>query len=288
MAKKVSTKKKGAGKTKKKVEVKKLTPKNDVKIEPKNTSKNTLKNTAINTPKIDETIIEKEDNNVVENEITRETTKNNTTENDVLSMLRIPVVDSVEKEDEKTPEKEQAPEFENDPLKNDNDPFFSDPKEDDPFANEEQRDNLNSEFDEYSDISDDSDFMFSDHVLMAEMGVEIIDLLMTTGAMAIAKDFGNEEKYSVSDYRKSKLKKPLAMLLEKKGKTLPPEVMFILVIVGVYAPVMMSAMQERQKKNAEDKQKRRDKIEEETPKRKGRPKGSKDSKPRKPKTIEIK
>ena len=138
------------------------------------------------------------------------------------------------------------------------------------------------------DEDGDGDFMFSDHVLMAEMGVEIIDLLMTTGAMAIAKDFGNEEKYSVSDYRKSKLKKPLAMLLEKKGKTLPPEVMFILVIIGVYAPVMMTAMQERQRKNAEVKQKRKDKIEQETPKKKGRPKGSKDSKPRKPKTIEIK
>ena len=285
MAKKVSTKKKGAGKTKKKVEVKKLTPKNDVKIEPKNTSKNT----AINTPKIDKTIIEKEDNNVVENKITREETPKNTTENDVLSMLRIPVVDSVEKEDEKIPEKEPAPEFENDVLKNDNDPFFSNDEED-PFANERQRENLNSEFEEYENMDEDgdSDFMFSDHVLMAEMGVEIIDLLMTTGAMAIAKDFGNEEKYSVSDYRKSKLKKPLAMLLEKKGKTLPPEVMFILVIIGVYAPVMMTAMQERQRKNAEDKQKRKDKIQQETPKKKGRPKGSKDSKPRKPKTIEIK
>ena len=289
MAKKVSTKKKGAGTTKKKVEVKKLTPKNDVKIEPKNTSKNTSKNTAINTPKIDKTIIEKEDNNVVENKITREETPKNTTENDVLSMLRIPVVDSVEKEDEKIPEKEPAPEFENDVLKNDNDPFFSS-EEEDPFANERQRENLNSEFEEYENMDEDGDgdFMFSDHVLMAEMGVEIIDLLMTTGAMAIAKDFGNEEKYSVSDYRKSKLKKPLAMLLEKKGKTLPPEVMFVLVIVGVYAPVMMTAMQERQRKNAEAKQKRIDKIEQEMPKKKGRPKGSKDSKPRKPKTIEIK
>ena len=285
MAKKVSSKKKGAGTTKKKVEVKKLTPKNDVKIEPKNTSKNT----AINTPKIDKTIIEKEDNNVVENNITREETPKNTSENDVLSMLRIPVVDSVEKEDEKIPEKEPAPEFENGVLTNEDDPFFGN-SEEDPFANERQRENLNSQFDEYENMDEDGDgdFMFSDHVLMAEMGVEIIDLLMTTGAMAIAKDFGNEEKYSVSDYRKSKLKKPLAMLLEKKGKTLPPEVMFILVIIGVYAPVMMTAMQERQRKNAEDKQKRKDKIDQETPKKKGRPKGSKDSKPRKPKTIEIK
>jgi hypothetical protein len=285
MAKKVSSKKKGAGTTKKKVEVKKLTPKNDVKIEPKNTSKNT----AINTPKIDKTIIEKEDNNVVENNITREETPKNTSENDVLSMLRIPVVDSVEKEDEKIPEKEPAPEFENGVLTNDDDPFFGN-SEEDPFANERQRENLNSQFDEYENMDEDGDgdFMFSDHVLMAEMGVEIIDLLMTTGAMAIAKDFGNEEKYSVSDYRKSKLKKPLAMLLEKKGKTLPPEVMFILVIIGVYAPVMMTAMQERQRKNAEDKQKKKNKIDQETPKKKGRPKGSKDSKPRKPKTIEIK
>ena len=108
---------------------------------------------------------------------------------------------------------------------------------------------------------------------------------MTTGAMAIAKDFGNEEKYAVSDYRKAKLKKPLAMLLEKKGKTLPPEVMFVLVIVGVYAPVMMSAMQERNRKSQQEKAQAKARTE---IKKKGRPKGSKDSKPRKSKTIEIK
>jgi len=282
MAKKISTKKKEAITIKKKVVIKKLTPKKELKIG----SKNDPKTTAINTPIIDKTIIEKDNNNVAENDFTREETPKKTSENDVLSMLRIPVVESAEKETEKQLEKEEAPEFENDPLRNPSDPFFSDPREEDPFANEEQRDNLNSEFNEYSD-EEEGDFMFSDHALMAEMGVEIIDLLMTTGAMAIAKDFGNEQKYAVSDYRKAKLKKPLAMLLEKKGKTLPPEVMFILVVIGVYAPVMMSAMQERTKKTNLDKEQKQKEKEEELPKKKGRPKGSKDSQKRKSKVIEI-
>ena len=130
--------------------------------------------------------------------------------------------------------------------------------------------------------------MMGDHALMAEMGVEIIDLLMTTGAMAIAKDFGNEEKYSVSDYRKAKLKKPLAMLLEKRGKTLPPEVMFVLVIIGVYAPTMMTALQERQRKGKAEQAEAERKVQAEVVKKKGRPKGSKDSKPRKSKVINIK
>lgn len=283
MAKKVSAKKKGAGKGKKKVTIKKLSPKKDLKIEPKNTSKNT----AINTPKIEETIIEKEDNNVVENVTTREEVAKTASENDVLSMLRIPVVDGVEKGVEKVPEKEAPPEFEGDPLSDPNEPFFGDEKEEDPFATEEQKENIKSEFDEY-EMGDDGDFMMGDHALMAEMGVEIIDLAMTTLAMGLAKDFGNEEKYSVSDYRKAKLKKPLAMLLEKKGKTLPPEVMFVLVIIGVYAPTMMTALQERQRKANEIKIQAEKEREKEVVKKKGRPKGSKDSKPRKAKTIEIK
>ena len=142
MAKKINKKKKEAIATKKKVLVKKLSPKKEVKIDPKNYPKTT----AINTPIIDKTIIEKEDNNVSENGFTREETTKKTTENDVLSMLRIPVVESAEKETEKQLEKEEAPEFENDPFQNKNDPFFGNPEEEDPFANENQRDNLNSEW----------------------------------------------------------------------------------------------------------------------------------------------
>ena len=217
-------------------------------------------------------------------------TKKVASEKDVLQMLRIPSVDSMEKQHNETPEKEPEPEFET--LNDPDEPFFGDEKEEDPFATEDQKDNVEDEFsnfDDYSDIGEgDGDFMFSDHALMAEMGVEIIDLLMTTGAMAIAKDFGNEEKYSVSDYRKAKLKKPLAMLLEKRGKTLPPEVMFVLVIIGVYAPTMMTALQERQRKAKAEEAQYQQEQEAQIVKKKGRPKGSKDSKPRKSKTINVK
>jgi Tfp pilus assembly major pilin PilA len=78
------------------------------------------------------------------------------------------------------------------------------------------------------------------------------------------------------------------MLLEKKGKTLPPEVMFVMVVIGVYAPVVFSAVQERQRKNKQAQAEEEQKQQAQVIKKKGRPKGSKDSKPRKPKTITIK
>ena len=105
--------------------------------------------------------------------------------------------------------------------------------------------------------------------------------------MAIAKDWGNEEKYAVADSRKAKLKKPLTMLLAKRGKTLPPEVMFVLVIIGVYSPVIMQAVAERKRKTDAENLKQENQRKAQVIKKKGRPKGSKDSKPRKPKTIII-
>ena len=282
MAKKTSTKKKT---TKKGATTKKVVAKKPLKIP----SKNTAKNTAKIEPKIEKTIIEKEDNNTLENGIPREEVVKNTSEKDVLQMLRIPTAESQEKGEEKSFQKEAEPEF--DIIRDEDEPFFSDEKEEDPFATDDQKENVEDEFSNFDDYKDmgegDADWMFSDHALMAEMGVEIIDLLMTTGCMAIAKDFGNDEKYSVPDYKKAKLKKPLAMLLEKRGKTLPPEVMFVLVVIGVYAPALFVAVQERQRKGKEAQAEAEREAQAQVVKKKGRPKGSKDSKPRKAKTITI-
>lgn len=172
----------------------------------------------------------------------------------------------------------------------------------------EEIENLNDKYfgdDEESPDDYDNSF-FEDSKLMAEMGVEILDLALQTGAMAIAKDFENPQKYETSEYKKNKIKKPLQKLLEKRGAKVSPEVMFGVVVLIVYAPVFMTAINERKKKNQAQKNPQPDVAEQipehiqqvhpvqaqkptaqpmvvppAPPKKKGRPKGSKDTKKRK-------
>ena len=188
--------------------------------------------------------------------------------------------------------------------------FDSDPEEEE--EEEEEIENLNDrylggDYEETENISEDDydNSFFEDSKLMAEMGVEILDLALQTGAMAIAKDFENPQKYETSEYKKNKIKKPLQKLLEKRGAKVSPEVMFGVVVLIVYAPVFMTAINERKKKNEAQRNPEPDVAEQipnhiqevhpvpETrptanpivvpptpPKRKGRPKGSKDTKKR--------
>jgi hypothetical protein len=177
-------------------------------------------------------------------------------------------------------------------------------------AEEEEEEEIEDLNDKYFK-SDDEDFsdpdasFFEDEKLMAEMGVEIIDLGMQTLAMSIAKDFDNPEKYAVSEYKKNKIKKPLELLLRKRGAKVSPEVMFGVVLLVVYAPTMITAVQERKEKMKAKKKPKTDIAEQipehiqevhpmpetrptptpmvvpvDPPKKKGRPKGSKDSKKR--------
>ena len=182
---------------------------------------------------------------------------------------------------------------------------------------EPETENLNDKYFGSSDEEEDFDStFFEDEKLMAEMGVEIIDLGMQTLAMGIAQDFDNPEKYAVSDYKKNKIKKPLELLLRKRGAKVSPEVMFGVVLLVVYAPTMILAMQERKAKMNEKKKPKQDIADQipehiqevrrvrpsnngqppmpqvsrptaepmvipaEPPKKKGRPKGSKDTKKR--------
>ena len=119
--------------------------------------------------------------------------------------------------------------------------FDSDPEEEE--EEEEEIENLNDrylggDYEETENISEDDydNSFFEDSKLMAEMGVEILDLALQTGAMAI-------------EYKKNKIKKPLQKLLEKRGAKVSPEVMFGVVVLIVYAPVFMTAINERKKKN---------------------------------------
>ena len=174
---------------------------------------------------------------------------------------------------------------------------------------EEEVENLNDRY--FEDAEDDAeDFdnsFFEDEKLMAEMGVEIIDIGMQTLAMGIAKDFDNPEKYAVSDYKKNKIKKPLELLLRKRGAKVSPEVMFGVVLLVVYAPTIITAVQERKEKMKANENPEPDIADQipdhiqevkpvmetrnrptaqpmvvplDPPKKKGRPKGSKDSKKR--------
>ena len=175
-------------------------------------------------------------------------------------------------------------------------------------AEEVEEENLNDRYFE-DDGENEEDFdnsFFEDSKLMAEMGVEIIDIGMQTLAMTIAQDFDNPKKYEVSDYKKSKIKKPLELLLRKRGAKVSPEVMFGVVLLVVYAPTIITAINERKEKNKARKNPKPDIAEQipehiqevhpvpktrptaepmvipvDPPKKKGRPKGSKDSKKRK-------
>lgn len=173
---------------------------------------------------------------------------------------------------------------------------------------EEETENLNDRYfkEDYQSEDDFDNEFFQDSKLMAEMGVEILDLALQTGAMAIAQDFENPDKYEVSEYKKNKIKKPLQKLLEKRGAKVSPEVMFGVVVLIVYAPTFMTAINERRRKNQEKNNPQPDIAEQipehiqevrpvqqgrptaepmvippDPPKKKGRPKGSKDSKKRK-------
>ena len=97
------------------------------------------------------------------------------------------------------------------------------------------------------DVGDDSPF-FEDNELLADVGVELIDMMMTYGAMAIAQDFGNEEKYAVSPKRRNRLKEPLAKILQNREIKTAPELAFAFMIVAAYSPIMIAAVQERNRK----------------------------------------
>lgn len=104
---------------------------------------------------------------------------------------------------------------------------------------------FNSDFSESVDSG-----MFEDNALLAQIGVELIDMLMTYGAMAIAKDWDNEDRYSIKDKRKKKLEEPLQKILENREVKTAPELVFAFMLVVSYSPIMIDAVQtRRQKKN---------------------------------------
>lgn len=108
----------------------------------------------------------------------------------------------------------------------------------------------------FEDVEEeDMEGLFADHQLMAELGVEVIDLAFTYGAMAIAGE-KDEEPFKVSAQRRNRLKKPLAMLLKNREAKVKPEVMVIVIVLSVYAPTIYKAVKMKMEKDkAKKKQK---------------------------------
>ena len=154
--------------------------------------------------------------------------ENDISQQSLIDALNIPVQENVETQKESEPTVfEKSPDDDFDDL-------------DDDF-----KDTLNSGGS--SGLGDDMDFLFDDYKLMAEMGVEILDMVMCNGAMMVANDWGNEEKYKVSEARKKKIKRPLELLLAKREKKVSPEVMFFIAVAVVYAPMYITAFQEKKR-----------------------------------------
>ena len=123
---------------------------------------------------------------IIEEETAEKLPINDIGTDDLVSALKIPMQDA------KT---------DDDPVDVHSAVFDSDPEEEE----EEEIENLNDkylggDYEETDDVSEDDydNSFFEDSKLMAEMGVEILDLALQTGAMAIAQDFENPESYKGS------------------------------------------------------------------------------------------
>lgn len=130
------------------------------------------------------------------------------------------------------------------------------PVEDKSSAGEEQEkadDVLEDEF--FSEQSNGEDAgdgeLFEDYELMADIGVELIDLVVVTSAKAIGG--GDESEYSVSQTRRNKLKKPLAQLLKQRQVGVSPEIMVVVMVAVIYSPVVIKAFANRKKRKQEEK-----------------------------------
>tara|TARA_R100000353_G_scaffold174738_1_gene143354 strand:+ start:222 stop:1139 length:918 start_codon:yes stop_codon:yes gene_type:complete len=235
----------------------------------------------------------------VQNEQTIEPAKEINTD-EIIEVLKIPMQDAKNENSDSPVE----------------DVIFEGEETQDPEMDEDEVENLNDKYFSEESPEDFENKFFEDEKLMAEMGVEIIDLGMQTLAMGIAQDFDNPEKYAVSEYKKNKIKKPLELLLRKRGAKVSPEVMFGVVLLVVYAPTMMEAVKTRRSKmkkpkvskdvaddipsnikvasppqqtNGQTLERPEPIVQEiqplvipnDQPKKKGRPKGSKDTKKRK-------
>ena len=79
------------------------------------------------------------------------------------------------------------------------------------------------------------DSLFEDTEALSEMCVELLDLGMNYTSQAISTEWGEDEKYSIPESRKRKLRKPLAKLLQKRAPKVSPELAFMVFAIAIYS-----------------------------------------------------
>ena len=101
------------------------------------------------------------------------------------------------------------------------------------------------------DIDGTASSFFDDEEAVAEFVIELIDMGAGIGVSMLAKDFGNadENKWSLSNNRKNKLRKPLQLILKQRNIQMKPEWAFIGMLLAAYAPMLITAFAERNAKN---------------------------------------
>jgi len=114
-------------------------------------------------------------------------------------------------------------------------------------------DDIFADSDDSIDVEDSE--LFEDYELMADIGVELVDLVVVMGAKAIGG--GDESEYTVSQTRRNKLKKPFAQLLKQRQVGVSPEIMVVVMVAVIYSPVVIKAFANRKKKK-EQEQKQQD------------------------------
>lgn len=237
-----------------------------VEIKPENNIEENLKNNF-------QELKNNSENNIPENIKSPENQANTS----LSDFLTIEIAGS-DKIDENKQENNNQETIKNEPLNN-----FQEPVND--FENDSYNESSDNSFDDDFDSEDDIlNTLFDDNKLLAEFLVEGIDLIAVSGASILAKDFSNYEKYDslIPETKKAKLKKPLELLLQNSNVKANPSVVFLGMVLIIYAPVYMKAFQDRQNKTKIQKN-----IENEfKPKAKrGRPKGSPNRTTKKKKTT---
>jgi hypothetical protein len=96
------------------------------------------------------------------------------------------------------------------------------------------------------------DSLFEDTEALSEMCVELLDLGMNYTSQAISTEWGEDEKYSIPESRKRKLRKPLAKLLQKRAPKVSPELAFMVFAIAIYSPQLIKAYQVRREKLKEN------------------------------------
>lgn len=108
----------------------------------------------------------------------------------------------------------------------------------DPKKEKEEEDALN-------DILGDSE-------LLSDIAVEFVDLLAVQGCKAIAGE-GDDNLFKVSDAKKNRIKKPLAILFERSKIAFNPWLIIFIMFVIAYAPIVSTAVEIKLKKEKDEK-----------------------------------